>query len=89
MAELKHSARLGKTFPVGWLAGWLRKAENKAQALHSWGWGLAELDKKVNPVVLTQRTPKMSIPSWEKMKEINGVKEIRMRMVEEGKRRKR
>ena len=43
MAELKHSARLGKTFPVGWVGGWLRKAENKAKAQHGWGWGLAEL----------------------------------------------
>ena len=32
LAELKHSARLGKTFIVGWLAGWLGKAENKAKA---------------------------------------------------------
>ena len=35
MTELQHSARLGKTFPVGWLrgllGGWLRKAENKAK----------------------------------------------------------
>ena len=22
LAELRHSARLGKTFPVGWLGGW-------------------------------------------------------------------
>ena len=41
LAELKHCARLGKTFPVGWLAGWL--AENEAIAQHSWGVGLAEL----------------------------------------------
>ena len=49
MAELKHSARLSKTFPVGWLGGrmggWLRKAENKVKAQHSWGLGLAELGK--------------------------------------------
>ena len=49
MVELKHSARLGKTFPVGWLGGlvggWLRKAENKAKAQHSWGLGFAELGK--------------------------------------------
>ena len=46
LAELKHSARLGKTFPVGWVAGWLRKAENKAKDQHSWRLGLAELGKK-------------------------------------------
>ena len=38
---------LGKTFPVGWLGGWmgglLRKADNKAKAQHNWGLGLAEL----------------------------------------------
>ena len=31
--NIKHSTRLGKTFLVGWVAGWLgslvRKAENK------------------------------------------------------------
>ena len=33
LAELKHSARLGKTFPVWCLVGgWLRKAEDKAEA---------------------------------------------------------
>ena len=46
MAELKHSARLSKTFPVRWLrglvAGRLSKVENKAKAQHSWGLGLAE-----------------------------------------------
>ena len=26
-----------------WLGGWVRKAENKAKAQHSWGLGLAEL----------------------------------------------
>ena len=45
MAEQKHSARLSKTFLVGWVAGWLRKAENKANAQHSWVLGLAELGK--------------------------------------------
>ena len=40
LAELRHSARLGKTFPVGWVVGWQRKAENKAKAQHSWGLGL-------------------------------------------------
>ena len=35
LAELKHSARLSKTFLVG--------CENKAKAQHSWGLGLAEL----------------------------------------------
>ena len=29
IAELQHSARLGKTFPGGWLAGW-GKAGKKA-----------------------------------------------------------
>ena len=29
LAELQHSAWLGKTFPVGWVAGW-GKAEKKA-----------------------------------------------------------
>ena len=43
LAELKHSARLGKTFPVRWLGGWVRKAENKAKAQHGWGMGLVEL----------------------------------------------
>ena len=34
--DLQHSARLGKTFPVGFLmAGWGRKVENKAKAQHS------------------------------------------------------
>ena len=41
-AELKHSAKLGKTFPVGGLG------ENEAKAQHSWGLGLAELGKKRN-----------------------------------------
>ena len=27
------------------MAGWLRKAENKAKAQHSWGWNFAELGK--------------------------------------------
>ena len=27
MVELKHSARLGKTFPVGWVAGWVGGSE--------------------------------------------------------------
>ena len=35
LAQLKHSARLSKIIPVGWLGwwvtGWVRKAENKAQ----------------------------------------------------------
>ena len=41
LAELKYSARLGKTFLVGclvggWLVGgWLRKAENKSKPQHS------------------------------------------------------
>ena len=39
LAEQKHSARLGKTFRVRWLAvlvgGWLRKAEDMAKAQHS------------------------------------------------------
>ena len=52
LAELKHSARLSKTFPVGWLGGWfggwLRKAETKARAQQSWGLGLAELGKIPN-----------------------------------------
>ena len=30
LAELQHSAWLGKTFPGGWVAGWLGKAEKKA-----------------------------------------------------------
>ena len=50
LAELKHSSELGKTFPVGVVGGlvgwWLRKAEDKAKAQHSWGMGLAELGKK-------------------------------------------
>ena len=29
----------------GWLAGRLRKAENKVKAQHSWGLGLSELGK--------------------------------------------
>ena len=53
LAELQQSARLGKTFPVGWLggrvAGWVRKAENKAKAQNSWGLGLAELGKNTDP----------------------------------------
>ena len=32
-----------------WLGGWLRKAENKAKAQHSWGLGLAELGKNPYP----------------------------------------
>ena len=28
---------------AGWVAGWLRKAENKAKAQHSWGLNFAEL----------------------------------------------
>ena len=48
-AELNHSARLGKTFPVGWLGGWLRKAENKAKAQQSWGLGFAELGNILSP----------------------------------------
>ena len=35
LAELKPSARLGKTFPVGWLDGWVRKAENNSEPQHS------------------------------------------------------
>ena len=35
------SARLSRS--GGLVAGWLRKAENKAKAQHSWGLGLAEL----------------------------------------------
>ena len=27
IAELQHSARLGKTFPVGWVAGWVAGSE--------------------------------------------------------------
>ena len=50
LAELKHSAELGKTFPVGVVGGlvgwWLRKAEDKAKAQHSWGMGLAKLGKR-------------------------------------------
>ena len=45
LAEIKHSAKLSKTFPVGWLGRWLRKAENKATAQQCWGLGLAELGK--------------------------------------------
>ena len=30
------------------VGGWLRKTENKAQAQHSWGWGLAELGNTLN-----------------------------------------
>ena len=49
LAELKYSAKLGKTFPVGRLGGlvggWLRKAKNKTEAQHSWDLGLAELGK--------------------------------------------
>ena len=48
LAELKHSARLGKTFLVRWVVGWLRKVENKAKAQHSWGLGLAEFGNKIN-----------------------------------------
>ena len=51
LAELQHSARLDKTFPVGWVGGLVggrvRKAENKAKAQHSWGLGLAELSNIV------------------------------------------
>ena len=44
LAELKHSARLDKIFPIWCLVGGrVRKAENKAKAQHSWGLGLAEL----------------------------------------------
>ena len=36
MAEQMHSARLGKTFQVGFMVvGWWRKAENKAKAQYS------------------------------------------------------
>ena len=49
-AELHHSARLGKTFPVGWVGGWLaewvRKAEIKAKAQHSWDLGFANFGEK-------------------------------------------
>ena len=49
LAEPKHSARLSKTFLVGWVGGLVggrvRKAENKVKAQHSWGLGLAELGK--------------------------------------------
>ena len=52
LAELQHSARLDKTFPVGWVGGLVggrvRKAENKAKAQHSWGLGLAELGNKLS-----------------------------------------
>jgi hypothetical protein len=27
IAELQYSARLGKTFPVGWVAGWVAGSE--------------------------------------------------------------
>ena len=43
IAELQNSARLGKTFPVGWVGGWVRKAGNKAKAQHNWGWNFAEV----------------------------------------------
>ena len=47
LAELQHSARLDKTFPVGWVGGLVggrvRKAENKAKAQYSWGLGLTVL----------------------------------------------
>ena len=44
MAELKHSARLGKTF----LVGWLRKAENKTKAPYSSGLTIAEIGNTKN-----------------------------------------
>ena len=53
LPELKHSAKLGKTFWVGWLGGWLRKTENKAKAQHSWGLGLVELGNIENGGQLT------------------------------------
>ena len=31
--------------PGGRVAGWVRKAENKTKAQHSWGWNFAELGK--------------------------------------------
>ena len=45
LAELRHSARLGKAFPVGCRAGWVAEKENKAKAQHKWGLGLAKLGK--------------------------------------------
>ena len=33
------------------VSGWLRKAENKAEAQYSWGLGLAELGKKMQKIV--------------------------------------
>ena len=42
-AELQHSIRLGKTFQVGRVGGWLRKAENNVKVHHSCDLGFAEL----------------------------------------------
>ena len=44
LVELKDSAMLGKTFPVGWVAWWLgQKAGKTVETQHSWGMGFAEL----------------------------------------------
>ena len=45
---------------AGWVAGWLRKAENKAKAQQSWGLGFAELgNKKYVCKVYFQKTAKL------------------------------
>ena len=66
LAALKHSARLDKTFPVGWvggwLGGWLRKAENKAKAQHSWGLDLAELGNNLVSCALGSKSPRIKSP---------------------------
>ena len=46
-------ARLSRS--GGWVAGWVRKAGNKAKAQHSWGWSFAELGNRT----LTPHTPKL------------------------------
>ena len=44
IAELQHSARLGKTFPGGWLAGWLGGVKLEKRLISSnWELGVAEL----------------------------------------------
>ena len=46
IAELQHSARLGKTFPSGWVGGWVGGEKlGKRLISASWSWKLAELGK--------------------------------------------
>ena len=53
---------------AGWLGGWLRKAENKAKAQHSWGLGFAELGKNAFVSLINLSVNKKALEYLQKMR---------------------